>query len=112
MRGLTRGQKVVLLIVVTLFSLVHVSCARVQPHYVLPKLAVADPSFLPSVDAYTSAALDGNTVDLLAGGSFSMYTMFLLAGGSFSMYMMFLLAMSSARRSIYITNPYFLPTTG
>jgi cardiolipin synthase len=31
------------------------------------------------------------------------------AGGSFSMYTMFLLAMSSARRSIYITNPYFLP---
>jgi hypothetical protein len=67
-RGLTRGQKVVPLIVVTLFSLVHVSCARVQPHYVLPKLAVADPSFLPSVDAYTSAALDGNTVDLLLNG--------------------------------------------
>jgi cardiolipin synthase A/B len=31
------------------------------------------------------------------------------AGGSFSMYTMFLLAMSSARKSIYITNPYFLP---
>ena len=29
--------------------------------------------------------------------------------GGFSMYTMFLLAMSSARRSIYITNPYFLP---
>jgi hypothetical protein len=93
-RGLTRGQKVVPLIVVTLFSLVHVSCGRVQPHYVLPKLAVADPSFLPSVDAYTSAALDGNTVDLLLDVH------------------VFLLAMSSARRSIYITNPYFLPTSG
>jgi cardiolipin synthase len=31
------------------------------------------------------------------------------AGGSFAMYTMFLVAMSSARRSIYITNPYFLP---
>ena len=31
------------------------------------------------------------------------------AEGSFSMYTMFLLAMSSARHSIYITNPYFLP---
>ena len=31
------------------------------------------------------------------------------AGGGFSMYTMFLLAMSSARQSIYITNPYFLP---
>ena len=31
------------------------------------------------------------------------------AGGSTAMYTMFLLAMASARRSIYITNPYFLP---
>ena len=31
------------------------------------------------------------------------------AGGSFAMYTTFLLAMSSARRSLYITNPYFLP---
>ena len=31
------------------------------------------------------------------------------SGGSFSMYTTFLLAMSSARQSIYITNPYFLP---
>jgi cardiolipin synthase len=31
------------------------------------------------------------------------------ASGSASMYVVFLLAMSSAQRSIYITNPYFLP---
>jgi cardiolipin synthase len=31
------------------------------------------------------------------------------AGGSFAMYTMFLLAISSARRYIYITNPYFVP---
>jgi len=31
------------------------------------------------------------------------------AGGSFAMYTMFLLAISSARRSIFITNPYFVP---
>jgi cardiolipin synthase A/B len=31
------------------------------------------------------------------------------AGGSTAMYTMFLLAMASARQSIYITNPYFLP---
>lgn len=31
------------------------------------------------------------------------------AGGSFAMYTIFLLAISSARRSIYITNPYFVP---
>jgi cardiolipin synthase len=31
------------------------------------------------------------------------------AGGSVAMYTMFLLAMASARHSIYITNPYFVP---
>lgn len=31
------------------------------------------------------------------------------SGGSAAMYTMFLLAMASARRSIYITNPYFVP---
>ncbi len=31
------------------------------------------------------------------------------AGGSVAMYTMFLLAMTAARRSIYITNPYFVP---
>jgi cardiolipin synthase len=31
------------------------------------------------------------------------------AGGSFAMYTTFLLAFSSARRSIYVTNPYFVP---
>jgi cardiolipin synthase len=31
------------------------------------------------------------------------------AGGSFAMYTTFLLAVSAARRSIYITNPYFVP---
>ncbi len=30
------------------------------------------------------------------------------AGGSFAMYTAFLLAMASARRSIYVTNPYFI----
>jgi hypothetical protein len=68
MRGLTRGQKVVLLIGVTLLGLAHASCARVQSHYVLPQLAVSDPSFLPTLEAYTSAALDGNTVDRLLNG--------------------------------------------
>jgi cardiolipin synthase len=31
------------------------------------------------------------------------------AGGSHAMYTMFLLAMASARHTIYITNPYFVP---
>jgi cardiolipin synthase len=30
-------------------------------------------------------------------------------GGSFAMYTLFLLAIASARRSVYITNPYFVP---
>lgn len=33
------------------------------------------------------------------------------SGGSFAMYTTFLLAVSSARTSIYITNPYFVPDT-
>lgn len=68
MRGLTRGQKTMLLIGVTLLALAHASCARVPSDYVLPQLAVADPSFLPTLEAYTSTALDGNTVDLLLNG--------------------------------------------
>jgi hypothetical protein len=68
MRRLIRGQNVVLLIGITLLGLAHASCARVQSHYVLPQLAVSNPSFLPTLEAYTSAALDGNTVDLLLNG--------------------------------------------
>jgi cardiolipin synthase A/B len=65
---LTRGHKVGLLIGVTLLGLAQASCARVQSHYVLPQLAVADPSFLPTLEAYTSTALAGNTVDVLLNG--------------------------------------------
>jgi cardiolipin synthase A/B len=65
---LTRGRQVVLLIGLTLLGVAHASCARVQSHYKLPQLAVADPSFLPTLEAYTSTALDGNTVDLLLNG--------------------------------------------
>jgi cardiolipin synthase len=68
MRGLTRGQKTALLIGVILLGLAHASCARVQSHYVLPQLAVADRSFLPTMEAYTSAAFDGNAVNLLLNG--------------------------------------------
>jgi cardiolipin synthase len=68
MRGLTLTHKLVLLVGVTLLGLAQASCARVQSHYVLPQLAVSDPSFLPTLEAYTSTALDGNTVDLLLNG--------------------------------------------
>jgi cardiolipin synthase A/B len=57
-----------LLIGVTLLGLAPVSCARVQSHFTLPDLAVADPSFLPTMEAYTSPAVGGNTAALLLNG--------------------------------------------
>jgi cardiolipin synthase A/B len=65
---LTRGQNVVLLIGVFLLGLAHASCARVQSHYQLPQLAATDPSFLLTLEAYTSAAHAGNSVDVLLNG--------------------------------------------
>jgi cardiolipin synthase len=53
---------------VTLLGLTAASCARVQSHYVLPQLAAGDPSFLPTVEAYTTTALAGNSVDVLLNG--------------------------------------------
>jgi cardiolipin synthase len=58
----------VLLIGVSLLGLAHASCARVQSHYQLPQLAVADPSFLLTMEAYTASAHAGNIVDLLLNG--------------------------------------------
>lgn len=68
MRGVTRGDKVIVLIGIALLALAHASCARVQAHYALPELEVADPSFLPTLVAYTSAGLNGNSVELLLNG--------------------------------------------
>ena len=67
MRGSTRWKMALRLAVIVL-GLAEASCARVQSHYTLPQLAVADPSFLPTLEAYTSAAHGGNTVDLLLNG--------------------------------------------
>ena len=53
---------------VTLLGLTAASCARVQSHYVLPQLEAGDPSFLPTVEAYTTTALAGNSVDVLLNG--------------------------------------------
>lgn len=44
-----------------------------------------------------------------AGGVYAQVVRSSPAGGGFGMYTMFLLAISSARRSIHITNPYFVP---
>ena len=65
---MTRRRTVLVLIATALLGLAHASCARVQSHYGLPQLAAADPAFLPTIEAYTSAALDGNTVELLLNG--------------------------------------------
>jgi len=45
------------------------ACARVQTHFALPDLAMADPSFGPTIEAYTQTRVaGGNTVDLLLNG--------------------------------------------
>ena len=53
---------------VALLCLTAGSCARVQSHLALPDLAADDPSFLPTLEAYTSAAHGGNAVRLLLNG--------------------------------------------
>jgi len=40
----------------------------VQSHCGLPQLAAADPSFLLTLEAHTSAAHAGNSVDVLLNG--------------------------------------------
>ena len=65
---MTRGRTLLLVIRVALLGLTAASCAGVQSHYKLPDLAVADRSFLPTLEAYTSVALEGNTVDVLLNG--------------------------------------------
>jgi len=55
-----------LLMAVTLLGLASSACARVQSHFALPDLAMADPSFGPTIEAYTTTLVaGGNTVDLL-----------------------------------------------
>src|SRR5690242_9515442 len=51
-----------------LLALACASCARVQSHYELPNLAADEPSFLPTIEAYTSMAHGGNSVSLLLNG--------------------------------------------
>jgi cardiolipin synthase len=57
------------LMVVTLLGLASSACARVQSHYALPDLAMGDPAFGPTIEAYTTTRVaGGNTVDLLLNG--------------------------------------------
>jgi cardiolipin synthase len=53
---------------VVLLALGEAACTGIQPHYQLPELAVADAAFLPTLEAYTSTAHAGNTVDVLLNG--------------------------------------------
>ena len=54
---------------VMLTALVLSACARVQPHISLPQLALGEPSFFPTLEAYASAPiLGGNSVELLLNG--------------------------------------------
>src|SRR5918995_3265449 len=54
---------------VVLAFVVTAACARVQPHLALPELALGEPSFFPTLEAYASAPIvGGNQVDLLLNG--------------------------------------------
>jgi cardiolipin synthase len=45
------------------------ACARVHPHIALPALALGEPSFFPTLEAYATAPIiGGNRVDLLLNG--------------------------------------------
>ena len=49
--------------------LVLVGCARVHPHVALPPLALGEPSFFPTLEAYASAPIvGGNSAEFLLNG--------------------------------------------
>ena len=55
------------LVLVLLLS--TVGCARVYPHVALPELALGEPSFFPTLEAYAAAPIvGGNRADLLFNG--------------------------------------------
>ena len=65
----TLRRRVGLLLAVTVLGLASSACARVQPHFALPDLAMGDPSFGPTIEAYTATRVArGNSVDLLLNG--------------------------------------------
>jgi cardiolipin synthase A/B len=62
-------RSVGLLLAATVLGLASSACARVQSHFALPDLAMGDPSFGPTIEAYTGTRVaGGNTVDLLLNG--------------------------------------------
>ena len=65
----TLRRSVGLLLTATVLGLASSACARVQTHFALPDMAMADPSFGPTIEAYTQTRVaGGNTVDLLLNG--------------------------------------------
>ena len=57
------------LLPVLLVLLLTAACARVYPHIALPSLALGEPSFFPTLEAYASAPIvGGNRADLLLNG--------------------------------------------
>src|SRR5262249_57206296 len=55
------------LVLVLLLS--TVGCARVYPHVALPELALGEPSFSPTLEAYASAPIvGGNRAEILLNG--------------------------------------------
>jgi cardiolipin synthase len=55
--------------VLLMVGLALAGCARVHPHIVLPNLQLGEPSFFPTLEAYTSAPIMGrNAVDVLLNG--------------------------------------------
>jgi cardiolipin synthase len=62
-------MRFLMLIGATLLGLAAAACARVPSHFALPQLAVADPAFIPTIEAYTVAPVGGgNIVDVLLNG--------------------------------------------
>ncbi|HYE89486.1 MAG TPA: phospholipase D-like domain-containing protein [Terriglobales bacterium] len=54
---------------VVLAAVLASACARVQPHVTLPEIALGEPSFFPTLEAYAAAPIiGGNTVELLFNG--------------------------------------------
>ncbi|HUF93094.1 MAG TPA: cardiolipin synthase [Candidatus Limnocylindria bacterium] len=57
------------LVGIVLLGMAAAACARGQPHYNLPDMAVSDPSFIPTIEAYASApGSRRNTVQVLLNG--------------------------------------------
>ena len=67
MKGHSSIGAALLLVAVFLLSS---SCAQVQPHFSVPKMTLSDPSFIPTMEAYTASTVSaGNRVDFLLNGN-------------------------------------------